>query len=38
MRSPEKVRAERSPTALASNLRRVLHLVGFSELMAAVTA
>jgi hypothetical protein len=33
---PEKVRAEFSLTALAYNLRRVLNLVGFSELMAAL--
>jgi transposase len=38
MRGLEKVRAEFSLTALAYNLRRVLNLVGFSELMAAVAA
>jgi transposase len=38
MRGLEKVRAEFSLTALAYNLRRVLNIVGFSELMAAVTA
>jgi hypothetical protein len=37
MRGLEKVRAEFSLTALAYNLRRVLNLVGFTELMAAVT-
>jgi transposase len=36
MRGLEKVRAEFSLTALAYNLRRVLNLVGFTELMAAV--
>jgi transposase/IS5 family transposase len=36
MRGLEKVRAEFSLTALAYNLRRVLNLVGFPELMAAV--
>jgi transposase/IS5 family transposase len=36
MRGLEKVRAEFSLTALAYNLRRVLNLVGFAELMAAV--
>ncbi|HZH06632.1 MAG TPA: IS1182 family transposase, partial [Lautropia sp.] len=35
-RGLEKVRAEFSLTALAYNLRRVLNIVGFSELMAAV--
>src|SRR5918911_4862170 len=35
-RGLEKVRAEFSLTALAYNLRRVLNLVGFAELMAAV--
>ena len=35
MRDLEKVRAEFSLTALASNLRRVLNIVGFAELMAA---
>jgi len=34
----ENVRAEFSLTALAYNLRRVLNLVGFPELMAAVAA
>jgi transposase len=38
MRGLEKVRGEFSLTALAYNLRRVLNLVGFSELMAAVQA
>jgi transposase len=37
MRGLEKVRGEFSLTALAYNLRRVLNLVGFTELMAAVT-
>jgi hypothetical protein len=36
MRSVEKVRAEFSLTTVAYNLRRVLNLVGFAELMAAV--
>jgi hypothetical protein len=36
MRGLEKVRAEFSLTALAYNLSRVLNLVGFAELMAAV--
>lgn len=36
MRGLENVRAEFSLTALAYNLRRVLNLVGFAELMAAV--
>ena len=36
MRGLENVRAEFSLTALAYNLRRVLNLVGFTELMAAV--
>jgi transposase len=36
MRGLEKVRAEFSLTALAYNLRRVLNIVGFAELMAAV--
>jgi transposase len=36
MRDLEKVRAEFTLTALAYNLRRVLNLVGFTELMAAV--
>ena len=35
MRGLEKVRAEFSLTALAYNLRRVLNIVGFSDLMAA---
>ena len=38
MRGLEKVRAEFSLTALAYNLRRVLNIVGFEELMAAVAA
>jgi hypothetical protein len=38
MRGLEKVRAEFRLTALAHNLRRVLNLVGFTELMAAVAA
>jgi transposase/IS5 family transposase len=38
MRGLEKVRAEFSLTALAYNLKRVLNLVGFTELMAAVAA
>jgi transposase len=38
MRGLEKVRAEFSLTALAYNLRRVLNIVGFSDLMAALTA
>ncbi len=38
MRGLEKVRAEFSLTALAYNLRRVLNLVGFIELMAALAA
>ena len=36
MRGLEKVRAEFSLTALAYNLRRVLNLVSFNDLMAAV--
>ena len=36
MRGLEKVRAEFSLTALAYNLRRVLNIVGFAQLMAAV--
>jgi len=36
MRGLEKVRAEFSLTALAYNLRRVLNIVGFAELMASV--
>ena len=36
MRGLEKVRAEFSLTALAYNLRRVLNIVGFTELMAAL--
>lgn len=36
MRGLEKVRGEFSLTALAYNLRRVLNLVGFADLMAAV--
>ena len=38
MRGLEKVRGEFSLTALAYNLRRVLSIVAFSELMAAVQA
>jgi len=38
MRGLEKVRGEFSLTALAYNLRRVLNIVGFTELMAAVQA
>jgi hypothetical protein len=38
MRGLENVCAEFSLTALAYNLRRVLNLVGFEELMAAVAA
>jgi len=38
MRGLEKVRAEFSLTALAYNLRRVLNIVGFAELMATVAA
>ena len=38
MRGLEKVRAEFSLTALAYNLRRVLNIVRFAELMAAVAA
>ena len=38
MRGLEKVRAEFSLTALAYNLRRVLNIVAFAELMAAVAA
>jgi transposase len=38
MRGLEKVRAEFSLTALAYNLRRVLNLFGFAELMAAAAA
>jgi transposase len=38
MRGLEKVRGEFSLTALAYNLRRVLNIVGFAELMAAVRA
>jgi len=38
MRGLEKVRAEFSLTALVYNLRRVLNIVGFSKLMAAVAA
>jgi transposase len=38
MRGLQKVRAEFSLTALAYNLRRVLNIVGFAELMAAVAA
>ena len=38
MRGLEKVRAEFSLTALAYNLRRVLNIVGFTDLMAALAA
>ena len=38
MRGLEKVRAEFSLTALAYNLRRVLNIVGFADLMAMVAA
>jgi hypothetical protein len=38
MRGLRKVRAEFSLTALAYNLRRVLNIVGFTEMMAAVQA
>jgi transposase len=38
MRGLEKVRAEFSLTALAYNLRRVLNIVGFSKLIAALPA
>jgi hypothetical protein len=38
MRGLENVRAEFSLTALAYNLRRVLNIVGFAQLMAAVAA
>ena len=38
MRGLKKVRAEFSLTADAYNLRRVLNIVGFAELMAAVAA
>src|SRR5271170_2694507 len=38
MRGLERVRAEFSLTALAYNLRRVLNIVGFADLMAAVAA
>ena len=38
MRGLEKVRAEFSLTALAYNLRRMLNIVGFAGLMAAVAA
>jgi hypothetical protein len=36
MRGLEEVRGEFSLTALAYNLRRVLNIVGFTELMMAV--
>jgi hypothetical protein len=36
MRGLEKVRGEFSLTALTYNLRRVLNIVGFAELMMAV--
>jgi hypothetical protein len=38
MRGLEKVRAEFSLTALAYNIKRVLNLVPFAELTAAMTA
>ncbi len=38
MRGMEKVQAEFSLTALAYNLRRVLNIVAFADLMAAVAA
>ena len=38
MRGLENVRAEFSLTALAYNVRRVLNLVAFGKLMAAVKA
>ena len=38
MRGLEKVRAEFSLTALAYNLRRVLNIVEFSDLIAALQA
>jgi hypothetical protein len=38
MRGLAKVRAESSLTALAYDLRRVLNIVRFAELMAAVAA
>ena len=38
MRGLEKVRAEFSLTALAYNLRRVLNIVGFAGLLAALAA
>jgi hypothetical protein len=38
MRGLEKVRGEFSLTALAYNLRRVLNLIAFDKLMAAVKA
>jgi transposase len=38
MRGLEKVRAEFSLTALAYNLRRVLNIVGFADLMASLAA
>jgi hypothetical protein len=38
MRGLEKVRAEFSLTALAYNLRRVLNIVGFADLMVSVAA
>ena len=38
MRGLEKVRGEFSLTALAYNIRRVLNLVAFDELMVAVKA
>ena len=38
MRGLEKVRGEFSLTALAYNIRRVLNLIAFDKLMAAVKA
>jgi hypothetical protein len=38
MRGLERIRAEFSLTALAYNLRRVLNIVGFADLMAALVA
>ena len=38
MRGLEKVRAKFSLTALAYNLGRVLNIVGFAQIMAAVAA
>ena len=38
MRGLEKVRAEFSLTALVTNLRRVLNILGMDKMMAAVAA